>query len=591
MPCALLWHLHQPEYRDPATGRPCMPWTRLHALRGYRDLLVETAESGVPWTLNIVPGLWEQLLYYVNGGSDAHLDLTERPSDTLTLAEVRTVVSTFPCGHPRMRSHPRYRELEDRIRAGRTLTVAELLDLQVWSTLAWTGATALRDHPALAELRSKGRDFTPDDKQVLLDAQRSMLDAYPTLLRRVAEADGPSISTTPLHHPILPLLVDLGHAARSVGSAPTATFRRPEDALRQLVEGRALMESHAHGRIQGCWPSEGAISPEVVPLLAEAGFRWVASDEEVLNRSVRQGAGEGGWDLGHGVIGFFRDRSLSDRIGFDYARWPADRAVQDFIQRSQSTGTKLVALDGENPWESYDDAGAALRKGMIAHLLTHGITLDAAATRPPVGHVERLHTGSWIGANLEIWAGSDADHRAWALLAEARQAADVEAAIPHLLAAEGSDWFWWYGPEFDTPFAGTFDAAFRGHLAAAYTAAGLPVPDALDEPVETERIRFKSPARPIVGGKTLAGWFGAGEWTLPQGSMAQGGGLHVRYGWDPEGRLWIQVPAGIQVHAADADWPTGSHCLGAMSSATLLVGEHALIVDRLASATAVDWVV
>ena len=35
---AVLWHHHQPDYRDPSRGRPVMPWTRLHALRGYRDL-------------------------------------------------------------------------------------------------------------------------------------------------------------------------------------------------------------------------------------------------------------------------------------------------------------------------------------------------------------------------------------------------------------------------------------------------------------------------------------------------------------------------------------------------------------------------
>ena len=591
MPCALLWHLHQPEYRDPATGRPCMPWTRLHALRGYRDLLVETAESGVPWTLNIVPGLWEQLLYYVKGGSDGHLDLTERASDSLTEAEQRRVMATFPCGHPNLRSHLRYRELEDRIRAGRMLTPAELLDLQVWSTLAWMGATALRDFPELRELRTKGRGFTEADKHTLLRAQRTMLDGYPALLRRVAETEGPALSTTPLHHPILPLLVDLAHAARSVRSAPTATFRRPEDALRQLIEGRALLEAHTGVPIRGCWPSEGAISPEVVPLLAQAGFRWVASDEEVLSRSVRDGAGEGGWDLGHGVVGFFRDRSLSDRIGFDYARWPAAAAIQDFVRRSASTGTKLVALDGENPWESYEDAGAALRKGMIAHLGTNGITLDEAAQLQPVGRVERLHTGSWIGANLEIWAGDTADHRAWQLLADAREAADVEAAIPHLLAAEGSDWFWWYGPEFDTPFAGTFDAAFRGHLAAAYSAAGLRVPEELHQPIVVERIRSSPPGRPIVGGDTLAGWFGAGEWTLPQGSMAHAGGLVVRYGWDPTGQLWIQVPPGIEVHVDGTAWAAGSWSLGQTTSAVLTVGPHELTVDRLESAVAVDWVV
>ena len=36
---ALLLHMHQPDYRDPRTGRPGMPWVRLHAVRGYTEAL------------------------------------------------------------------------------------------------------------------------------------------------------------------------------------------------------------------------------------------------------------------------------------------------------------------------------------------------------------------------------------------------------------------------------------------------------------------------------------------------------------------------------------------------------------------------
>ncbi len=27
---AVLWHMHQPQYRDPDSGRYVLPWTRLH---------------------------------------------------------------------------------------------------------------------------------------------------------------------------------------------------------------------------------------------------------------------------------------------------------------------------------------------------------------------------------------------------------------------------------------------------------------------------------------------------------------------------------------------------------------------------------
>ena len=31
----VLWHMHQPQYRDPETGHYVLPWTRLHATKDY----------------------------------------------------------------------------------------------------------------------------------------------------------------------------------------------------------------------------------------------------------------------------------------------------------------------------------------------------------------------------------------------------------------------------------------------------------------------------------------------------------------------------------------------------------------------------
>ena len=36
---ALIWHFHQPDYTDPVSGAPSMPWTRLHALKDYVDMV------------------------------------------------------------------------------------------------------------------------------------------------------------------------------------------------------------------------------------------------------------------------------------------------------------------------------------------------------------------------------------------------------------------------------------------------------------------------------------------------------------------------------------------------------------------------
>src|SRR5690606_35796432 len=116
---ALLWHLHQPDYRDPITRRPLMPFTRLHALRGYRDLMLESVEEGLAVTLNLVPVLVDQLLHYAEGGDDRHLELTRREARTLDPDEVAEVCRTFPVGHHAMSdAHPAYRRLRARVEAG-----------------------------------------------------------------------------------------------------------------------------------------------------------------------------------------------------------------------------------------------------------------------------------------------------------------------------------------------------------------------------------------------------------------------------------------------------------------------------------------
>ncbi|MEQ1506927.1 MAG: hypothetical protein ABMB14_32165, partial [Myxococcota bacterium] len=366
---AVLWHLHQPDYRDPVTGRPRMPWVRLHALRGYRDLLVETAERAIPWTVNVVPSLLDQLDGYAAGATDDHLDATRAPADAVEPQRI----AALPSGHRAMTDrHPAYAALRARIDAGAALTVGERRDVQVWATLAWFGATAIRDFPALRAAIAKGRGFGEDDKRAVLAAHDAIVASIPGWVRAVAATDGPTVSTTPYYHPILPLLVDARAARRAMPELPDdVAFAWPDDARRQLREARARVGALTGAAPIGLWPSEGSVSPEVVALAGEAGFRWLATDRGVLDRSARTGpvGASGPWDLGHGVVGWFRDTELSDRIGFRYASMPAEAAAADLVAeaiRRAGDGVLLIALDGENPWEAFPDAGGAFRAAVLA---------------------------------------------------------------------------------------------------------------------------------------------------------------------------------------------------------------------------------
>jgi hypothetical protein len=95
----------------------------------------------------------------------------------------------------------------------------------------------------------------------------------------------------------------------------------------------------------------------------------------------------------------------------------------------------------------------------------------------------RLHSGSWIESTFRIWIGDPVKNQAWARLGRTRaRVAEAERRDPGApgvavarrmcLAAEGSDWFWWYGEPFSSAEDGVFDELFRAHLEAAWRALG-----------------------------------------------------------------------------------------------------------------------
>src|SRR6185312_11595757 len=89
-----LWHLHQPEYRDPQTGQPLLPWVRLHATRAYTDMAAalekhERARVVANWA----PSLLLQLEAYCSGAAvDKDELLARKPAADLNAQERAHVV-------------------------------------------------------------------------------------------------------------------------------------------------------------------------------------------------------------------------------------------------------------------------------------------------------------------------------------------------------------------------------------------------------------------------------------------------------------------------------------------------------------------
>ena len=600
---AFLFHMHQPDYVDPATGRAELPWVRLHGSRGYLDLATILDEyPAVHVTVNFVPSLLRQLDEVVRGGTDHWLEVASMPErewspgDRLFLLERHFSVHWERCIVPRAR----YRELLDK--RGRDTPAArmrdrigsfsdeDLRDLTVLFHLSWIGFGARRGDAELAALERKGRGYDLADLALVVDTQRRACAAVLPLWKRLSARGQVELSSSPFYHPIGPLLVDSDHMARAQPDLPRPQrFAYPSDAALQIERG-AQAHAQAFGAPPvGMWPPEGSVSPEMVRLYAQAGIRWLATDEGNLWRS-RQGAGLSG-DRGElyrahrhaGVDLVFRDRELSDRIGFSYMHGEPDASADDLLGRAwQSAQASLapdgdpavvgVFLDGENPWESYVGSGEPFLRAVFERL-TRGplrattITehLDEAKQR---SELPTLHSGSWIDSDFHIWIGDPVKNRAWDLLGATRRRIEEHAArgrtkeaalaLDRVLAAEGSDWFWWFGAPFSSAEDHIFDRLFRTHLEAAYRALGEPPPAALGRPVDDQLhvvgaagSGYAAPSaliRPAIGDERgvrgYYAWAGAGRIEVPRGAaMAELPMLQrLLFGYDRQ-RLSLRLEA------------------------------------------------
>jgi alpha-amylase/alpha-mannosidase (GH57 family) len=299
---ALIWHFHQPDYTDPRTGAPTMPWTRLHALKDYADMAAHLERHpAVRVTFNVVPTLLDQLrsLARADAPPDPFLVMAAKPAAALTREERAFLVGHFFSLH-RERMAAGWRRY-DELAALRGPAPAALIgavevarfdeqalrDLQVLFHLAWSGSL-LRADPLVTRLLKKGRGFNEEEKQALLARQREYLADVLPRWRRLADSGQIEFSVTPYYHPILPLLCDTWSAREAVPelALPAARFRHPEDADIQLAQGMEAFEAAFGRRAAGGWPSEGAISEDALDRLSHAGYRWAASDEDVLFASL-----------------------------------------------------------------------------------------------------------------------------------------------------------------------------------------------------------------------------------------------------------------------------------------------------------------
>src|SRR5215469_9820157 len=581
----ILWHMHQPFYKDLMTGEYRLPWVRMHGLKDYYGMVKLLDEfPRVHQTFNLVPSLITQINDYVAGTArDPFLEVATKPAAGLNEQERRFALEyLFQANHTHMIGrYPRYAELLDQLRglggsagAERHFSNQDFTDLQVLSQIAWFDEFFL-DEPGIAELIRKERCYSEEDQRLVINCERELLGRVLPAYRNAAERGSIEISTSPFYHPILPLLCDTNIGAVSSPNLPLPQnrFRHPEDARDQILRGLDLHEKVFGIRPHGMWPSEGSVSEEAIAIAHELGVRWMATDEGILGRTTghffgRDNEGRMAGNLAEKLYTIhryekgstamqllFRDHTISDLIGFVYSGMPAAEAAQHLIRNIKKAAQPVldkgqdavvsIILDGENAWEYYPKSGRDfLRRFYDALQKTpamEAVTISEAIERHRnFGRLGSIFPGSWISANFNVWIGAPEDNRSWDYLFHARSFYEQNAAhasepqrklaYEELLIAEGSDWNWWYGPEHHSANDRDFDELYRKHLSNVYQALGATPPDYLAQPITGAEVR---PAfvpqtayiHPRVTGDKVRyfEWMGAAVYTADQRAGAMHG--------------------------------------------------------------------
>lgn len=582
----LIWHQHQPGYYDPSTEIYEQPWVYMHSTNSYPYMADVLMDYNVNVTINLTPSLLAQMDDYTSEVAyDRRIECAKMLESTMSFENKSVILQYFFDINPQFvtgryeylqNKTQLYSTLEERVNA---FTDAELLDLKVMFFTRWVNPRFYEDYFVLENTNnlidsgsSSVTKFTRSDLNNVLDAGLEIAQSVVTKHNAVKNTGRVEIITTPFYHPILPLLIDLNSARESDPGLsdlplPEQSTGWTADAQEQIDRGVQSFTDHFGGQPRGMWPSEQAVSEDVIPLVDNAGIEWIVSDKGVLSRGLE--VGEASYEQlaqmyrtshdGSEIAIVYRDTPLSDKVGFSYSGQHPDVAAADFVQEIRNVYNAIgndtnfddqkdyvftVALDGENAWEHYgydingdgknEYTGNLFREALYLALeeaqtdgwlktTTPAQYLDThpVATLPDV----QLATGSWIW-DLNTWIGEPDENVAWDRLITARQTlvwaddngttANSTAAWNALYAAQGSDWFWWYGTDQNSGHDELFDWQFKTYLRSVYLNIGWTMEEILLLHPEL-CLQLKPIYSGTFGGRmaaTIDGQASAQEWDL-----------------------------------------------------------------------------
>ena len=552
----LYWHMHQPEYRDLRNGEYHLPWTYLHTIKDYVDMVAHLENNkSAKAVVNFAPVLLEQINDYAQQ-LDGYLHHGQALRDPLlsSLAEpilpleqedrIHILKSCLRANKQRLvERFPSFYHLtqiaEEALVNPHTLAYYSeqfFIDMLVWYHLAWVAETVRKADLRINSLMNKEQHFNIHDRKILVEVIYELISGVIERYKKLAEEKRIELSMTPFAHPIVPLLLDLNSTEQAMPDAEMPVANEypggDERSRWHMQKGIEIFKKYFGFEPSGCWPSEGSVSEETIQMLSEMGVTWLASGETVLKNSLKisETATKSCIHMPYQyqdttAACFFRDDGLSDLIGFKYSEWHADDAVANLVHHLEKIAEECanteeaivsIILDGENAWEYYPENGyyfiSALYKELSEHkgikLTTYSEYLESYNQKI---RLNKVVAGSWVYGTFSTWIGEKDKNRAWDMLVDAKKTYDrvvssgrlssdeLKAAENQLATCESSDWFWWFGEYNSAESVAAFDEQYRLHLCNLYQLLNEDPPEYL-----AHAFSFGS-GDPAMGGVMLPG--------------------------------------------------------------------------------------
>lgn len=593
---AFYWHMHQPVYQLTGSGDYLMPWVRLHAVKDYLDMALWAKKfDKLKLNFNYVPVLLDSIIEYgEQGAHDIHSRLTITPVQDLNKEDKIFILNNFFDANYQTMILPNseYHRLYQIVQAHGSgdisiLTNQEYADLTALFNLVWIDPSFRISNPELKKLVKKGKNYTLEDRQRIIEIQRSIIKKIIPTIKKLVEKNKIEITTSPYYHPILPILLDYKNIKKdSMSDDEICNLKTELDARAQTQSALDRVEAIFGRRPRGVWPSEHCINRKTLELLSDLGVEWSISDEGILANSIN-------FEFEHDFKGYvkepyhllktyqyktktsdikmiFRESTIPNMISFEYQNHNPITTANDLYDRIKIIQSKIlsspdkehlltIALDGENCWENYIEDGVSFLKTLYT-LITEDETLETILISDYLDKAKenkqltKIASGSWINRNFKLWIDEPVKDLAWLYLKRVRQDfsefvkreplnPNIELARKELFICEGSDWFWWYGDPNDSGRDNIFDFLYRTHLKNIYRYLDLDTPKYLDDPLSN--ISAVKPSKypkllitPVIDGKNVTSeydiWNNAGYIEIPDGPVLRESKLFdkIRFGND-----------------------------------------------------------